>query len=98
MTCFWRWRNEQYGGKDLQEADMRETIREWREEWIETNGPTGELEVVITDTGQDTNCAELYSGSFVDIPPELFDKKVIEDGRILASSVPERIGAYSLTI
>ena len=57
---------------------MRETIKEWRDEWIETNGPTGELEVVITDTSRDISRDELYSGSFADIPPELLDKKVIE--------------------
>ena len=77
---------------------MRETIKEWRDEWIETNGPTGELEVVITDTSRDISRNELYSGSFADIPPELLDKKVIENWRIIASSVPERIGAYSLTV
>ena len=77
---------------------MRETIKEWRDEWIETNGLTKELEVVITDTSRDISCDELSSGSFADIPPELLDKKVIENWRIIASSVPERIGAYSLII
>ena len=77
---------------------MRETIKEWRDEWIETNGPTGELEVVITDISQEIARSELYSGSFADIPPELLDKKVIENWRIIASSVPERVGAYSLTV
>lgn len=77
---------------------MRETIKEWRDEWIETNGPTGELEVVITDTSQEITRSELYSGSFAEIPPELLDKKVIENWRIIASSVSERIGAYSLTV
>lgn len=77
---------------------MRETIKEWRDEWIGTNGPTGGLEVVITDTSRDISRDELYSGSFADIPPELFDKRVIENWRIIASSVPERVGAYSLTV
>lgn len=77
---------------------MRETIQAWRDEWIETNGFTKELEVVIIDTRQEVTCSELYSGSFANIPPELLDKKVIENGRIVASSVPERIGAYSLTV
>lgn len=77
---------------------MRETIQAWRDEWIETNGFTKELEVVITDTRQEVTRSELYSGSFANIPPELLDKKVIENGRIVASSVPERIGAYSLTV
>lgn len=77
---------------------MRETIKEWRDEWIETNGLTKELEVVITDTSQEITRSELYSGSFADVPPELLDKKVIENWRIVASSVPERIGAYSLIV
>lgn len=77
---------------------MRETIKEWRDEWIETNGLTKELEVVITSTNQEITPPELYSGSFAGIPPELLDKKVIENWRIIASSVPERVGAYSLTV
>lgn len=77
---------------------MRETIKEWRDEWIETNGLTKELEVVITDTSQDISRDELYSGSFAEIPPELLNKKVIENWRIIASSVPERVGAYSLIV
>ena len=77
---------------------MRETIKEWRDEWIETNGLTKELEVVINSTNQEVTHPELYSGSFAEIPPELFDKMVIENWRIIASSVPERIGAYSLTV
>lgn len=77
---------------------MREMIQAWRDEWIETNGFTKELEVVITDTSQEATRSELYSGSFANIPSELLDKKVIENGRIVASSVPERIGAYSLTV
>lgn len=77
---------------------MRETIKAWRDEWIETNGSTGNLEVVITDTSQNIGRSELYAGSFADIPPELFEKKVIEDWRIIASSVSERIGAYSLIV
>lgn len=77
---------------------MRETVKDWQDEWINTNGLTHDLEVVITDTSQDIVRSELYSGSFADIPPELFDKKVIEDWRIIASSVPERIGAYSLNV
>lgn len=77
---------------------MRETIKEWRDEWIETNGLTKELEVVITDTSQEITRSELYSGSFAEIPLELLDKKVIENWRIIASSVPERVGAYSLIV
>lgn len=77
---------------------MRETVKDWQDEWINTNGLTHDLEVVITDRSQDIVRSELYSGSFADIPPELFDKKVIEDWRIIASSVPERIGAYSLNV
>lgn len=77
---------------------MRETIKEWRDEWIETNGLTHELEVVISDGSREWFRSEIYSGSFADIPPELFDKKVIENGRIIASSISERSGAYSLNV
>ncbi len=77
---------------------MRETVRDWKNEWIETNGETDELEVVIEDSklGDFAQC--VYEGSFKNIPKELLDKKVIENWKILDSSVPERIGAYSLTI
>lgn len=54
--------------------------------------------MVITSTSQEMTPPELYSGSFAEIPPELLDKKVIENWRIIASSVPERVGAYSLTV
>ncbi len=77
---------------------MRETIRDWKNEWIETNGETGELEVVIEDNKLDNFAPYVYEGSFKDIPEYLLDEKVVEDGRILDSSVPERIGAYSLRI
>lgn len=77
---------------------MRETIKDWRKEWMETNGETHELEVVIKDSSLDDLASYIYEGSFVDIPEELFDKKVMDCWRILKSSVPERNGAYSLTI
>ena len=77
---------------------MRETVREWQEVWIGTNGLTHELEVIISDSSLEAFRTEVYSGSFADIPPELFDKKVIENGKIIASTVPERIGAYSLLV
>lgn len=49
---------------------MRETIKEWKDEWIETNGKTDELE----------------------------EKKVVNSAKIIDSTVPDRIGAYSLKI
>ena len=77
---------------------MRETVREWQEEWIGTNGLTHELEVIISDSSLEAFRTEVYSGSFADIPPELFEKQVIENGKINASTGPERIGAYSLLV
>lgn len=77
---------------------MRETVKDWRNEWIHMSGLTDELEVIITDSSLDSFHSEIYSGSFAGIPEELYEKKVIEKGRIIASSVPEREGAYSLTI
>ena len=56
------------------------------------------MEVIISDSSLEAFRTEVYSGSFADIPPELFDKKVIENGKIIASTVPERIGAYSLLV
>lgn len=77
---------------------MRETVGEWRREWIETNGETDELEVVIQNGNVDDSSSYVYEGSFKDIPDGFLDKKVIESGKILDSSVTERIGAYSLTV
>ena len=48
---------------------MRETVREWQEEWIGTNGLTHELEVIISDSSLEAFRTEVYSGSFADIPP-----------------------------
>lgn len=77
---------------------MRKTLSDWKKDWIEANGETHELEVLIKDSQLDDLSSYVYEGSFVDIPEELIDKKVIEWGQIVESSVPERNGAYSLTI
>lgn len=77
---------------------MRETVGEWRKKWIETNGETDELEVVIEDSSMEDFALYVYEGSFKDLPEELLDKRVIKCFQIIDSSVPERIGAYSLTI
>lgn len=77
---------------------MRETIKEWKNEWIETNGKTNELEVVISNSNLDNLAPYIYEGSFVNIPKGLEEKKVIASGKILDSSVPARIGAYALKI
>lgn len=77
---------------------MRETIGEWKVEWINTNGKTDELEVLIIDSKLDTMAPYIYEGSFAKIPKQLEEKKVIHWGKILESSVRDRIGAYSLTI
>lgn len=77
---------------------MRETIREWKKEWIETNGETDEVEVLITNSKLEESQPYIYEGSFKNIPEELEEKKVIDWGKILDSSVPARIGAYSLKI
>ena len=73
---------------------MRKTIKDWKDEWIETNGKTDELEVTISDNSDDL----AYEGSFADIPKALEEMKVISSGRILDSTVKNRIGAYTLTI
>ncbi len=74
-----------------------ETIKEWKKEWVETNGETDELEVLISDRNSAFD-GYVYEGSFVNIPEELEEKKVVGCGKILDSSVPARIGAYSLKI
>ncbi len=76
---------------------MRDTIKEWKSEWIETNGETNELEVLISNTNSDTD-GYIYEGSFANIPEELEEKQVVDWGKVLTSTVPERIGAYSLKI
>lgn len=77
---------------------MRETLKDWKRDWIETNGETHDLEVVIKNSKFDEFAPYVYEGSFVDIPEELLDQKVIDYGRIVESTVVERKGAYSLTI
>lgn len=76
---------------------MRETIKEWKDEWIETNGETDELEVLISYNNSDSD-GYIYEGSFANIPEELEEKKVVNSGKILDSTVLDRIGAYSLKI
>ncbi len=76
----------------------QKTIKDWKNKWIETNGETDELEVVIEHSKLDHFAPSVYEGSFKNIPENLLDKKVIEIWKIIDSSEPERIGAYSLTI
>jgi len=71
-----------------------ETIKDWKDEWMKTNGKTNDLEVLIR-YNEDEN---IYEGNFVDIPKDLEEKKVINHSKILASTIPERIGAYILKI
>lgn len=77
-------------------ADMgkRETLRDWRKEWIQTNGETHDLEVVVRNDEKD----ELYEGCFLNMPLNLLDKKVVKTQYIITSSCPERVGAYILEI
>ena len=77
---------------------MRETVRDWQTDWIEQNGETDDLEVIIEDSGMEELSRYVYKGSFSNIREDLLDRKVIESGQIIESSVPERIGAYSLMI
>lgn len=83
---------------------MREIIADWKKAWIETNGSTNELEVIIKDNNNiksDTSADEgksVYEGSFANIPEELLDREVIECSQIISSSDPEREGCYSLII
>lgn len=76
---------------------MRDTVRDWKDEWIEENGITDELEVIV---GERSDSFEdyLYEGSFAKIPEELLDKKVIEFYKVVCSTVTERVGAYKLMV
>lgn len=77
---------------------MRETLRDWKRDWIEANGETEGLEVVISDNSIDESLPYIYEGSFTDIPEDLINRTVIKCGMIIGSSIKERNGAYSLTI
>lgn len=77
---------------------MMETLRDWQRQWIEINGITRDLEVVIYDSTLDKYHPSIYEGCFADINPDLLDREVIETARVIASSDPKRNGAYSLTI
>lgn len=83
---------------------MRETISDWKKDWIQNNGLTDELEVIIKDGSLKTSSyssdegPSIFEGSFAEIPDHLLNKKVIESGKIVASSLPEREGCYTLII
>lgn len=77
---------------------MRETVEDWKNDWIGANGITNELEVVIEDSGLEVFHTYAYEGCFANIPTELLGRKVIKYGKIVESTVPERNGAYSLKI
>lgn len=74
---------------------MRETVGEFQEEWIKTNGETDGLEVLLQTEDSDYY---LYKGCFAGIPEEFLDRKVLRYGQVMASSIPEHAGAYKLTI
>lgn len=76
---------------------MRETLEDWKRDWIDANGETDDIEVLISESDNILK-PYIYEGSFKDIPEELLDKKVVYCGQIVDSSVPERVGAYSLAI
>lgn len=77
---------------------MREVLSDWQRDWIDANGKTDGLEVVIADGNLDGSAPYIYEGSFAGIPAELLGRKVVKYAQILTSSVPERVGAYSLTV
>lgn len=77
---------------------MRETLKDWKDEWIQTFGVTDGLEVIIADSTLDEMAPYVYEGSFAQIPDRLLSRKVIQCVKILMSSIEVRNGAYSLTI
>jgi len=78
--------------------NMRETLKDWKDERIATNGETQEFEVMIKDNKLGDMESSIYEENFAGIPDELLNRKVTEYARIIDSSVPERIGAYSLRV
>lgn len=74
---------------------MRETIGDWKKEWIDTNGKTNDLEVLIRFNNSD---GYIYEGSFFNIPEEFEVKKVVNCSRVLDSTIKARIGAYVLEV
>lgn len=76
---------------------MRETLGDWKRDWIEANGETDDVEVLISK-GDSYYNPYIYEGSFKNIPEELLNEKVIYYGQVLDSSIPERVVAYSLKI
>lgn len=77
---------------------MRKTVKDWKRDWIKANGETHDFEVALEYRNATASDPYVYEGSFVDIPEDLMDKKVIEWARIIDSSEQERIGAYVLII
>lgn len=76
----------------------RNTVKDWKNNWLKANGFTNDYEVVITDSKSKEQSTYVYEGCFADIPENLLEREVVECWKILASSVPEREGAYSLVI
>lgn len=77
---------------------MRKTLKDWKDEWVQTFGITDGMEVIIADSASDEMAPYVYEGSFAKIPDQLLECKVIQSGRVLASSVEKRNGAFILTI
>lgn len=54
--------------------------------------------MVIVKERESVDDKPLYEGSFASIPDELLTMRVIKCSKIVASSIPEREGAYRLVI
>lgn len=63
---------------------MRKTLRDWKRDWIDANGETNDIEVLISE-GDDAFKPYIYEGSFKNIPEKLLDRKVIYWGQIIDS-------------
>lgn len=74
---------------------MRVKLKDWKSDWISSNGKTKGYEVRILHFDSDNI---LYEGSFSEIPNHLLDKNVLSSSQILTSSLPDHIGAYVLKI
>lgn len=78
-------------------------VKDWVNKWKEQFGDVkdeGDNLLLLEQHGEqkDSFHPYVYEGHFLDVPEEFYECDVKEQGRIIASSVPAREGAYVLNI
>lgn len=74
---------------------MRETLEDWKRDWIDANGETDDIEVLISE-GDNAFTPYIYEGSFKDIPEELLDKKWFIVGKLWTSQFQKELALIHL--